>query len=1031
MQCIDDGADIPDQIKFARDVRPILSDRCFRCHGPDDDTREAGLALHLPEGLFAALDSTGSHWVVAPGKLHQSELYHRITSTDVGYQMPPPSSHLELSTREIKILEKWIKQGAPWQDHWAFEPYERPGLPKVSLAAWRDNPIDAFILDELRRQKLKPASEDRPTLWLRRVSFDLTGLPPSEEMLRWFETNHTEADYEKVVDELLSSTAYGERMATIWLDLARYADSHGYQDDRPRTMWPWRDWVVRAFNDNMAFDQFVTWQLAGDLLPESSYDQLLATGFNRNHAITQEGGVINEEYLTEYAADRVETFGAAFLGITMQCARCHDPKYDPFSMEDYYGLMAFFNNVDGERGQINYFDEAPVPHMPLDDAAHTAYLVEVKTRIGQLETTLTQQLDSWLPDPTTHERVILPSARHHYALDEAEEPYRDQVTDLAQAYANMLLPAEIDMPSSQPGRQGLALCFDGDNFVTLGEIGDYDQHHRFSVSIWFRHSGQHQRGAAIFARRNEELKRQGYDAYIDKDNKIGFRLLHDWTSAFLEVKTVRAVAAHQWKQLTVTYDGSGQAAGVRIYLDGRRQSTIVSRDSLGLGSIANGNDFIIGHWNHRATLQQQLYGLAGGCIDEIRIYDLELTEAEVAALYEPATSVPAATLAQHRIQRHDPAFVARRQQLDSLRAIDRRMPHVMIMKERDTMIETFVLNRGLYDQPTTKVHRQTPRRLPVLHDFEPTRLGLANWLFDKSNPLTARVAVNRLWQQCFGHGIVTTPEDFGSQSALPSHPDLLNWLAHEFVDSGWDLRHMLRLMVLSKTYRQSKQPQGRALEVDPDNRYLARGPYKALTAEMVRDQALANSGLLYDKVGGWWVKPYQPQGIWKELANQIGENKYRVSEGRDVHRRSLYTYWKRTIPPPAMMTFDTPDRTVCSVKRQSTNTPLQALTLLNATQYVEAARYWAAQALHRSADIEESIEEVFWKYTCRRPYTREIATLKRLYHDLLAQYQQDQAGAQALTSIGQVGSAIDVDTAKHAALTIVVSTIMNLDEARY
>ena len=1037
-----DDRKLPDTVDFNYHIKPILSDRCFACHGPDENAREADLMLHTEEALFAAMDSSGEQYVVRPGNLSQSAVYDRIMSDDPEFVMPPPSSNLTLDNYEKALIERWIEQGAEWKDHWAFIPPTRPEIPNVRKPNTLHNEIDAFVVKKLKGTRLQPSEREEPAKLLRRVYFDLTGLPPTPDVVERFTADPSQEQYLKIVDDLLASPQYGERMASMWLDISRYADSHGYQDDRPRTVWPWRDWVVNAFNDNLSYQEFATWQLAGDLLPDASYRQKLATTFNRNHPITQEGGVINEEYLTEYAADRVQTFSTAFLGLTMECARCHDHKYDPLSQEDYYELYGFFNNVKDETGMISYFDMAPAPNIKMQDAGYEQHIERVKSTILQLEEQLEaigdqeqEYFESWKQNHGKEVTVGTQGLLSHLPMESEGWLFTDLARPDVFGKVNINLPPRIPLPEKVTGRKGAALRFDGENFLTLGEIGDFDWYDDFAMGATISHSGQHRKTAGILSRRNGELNRQGYDFSLTATNRLSFRLLHSMHDDYLEVQSQRSIPAHQWHQIFVSYDGSGRAGGVRLYIDGERQRTTIVRDSLQGQSILNGNDLLVGHWNHRARELKDLSGFKGGKVDEVHVYDRALSDLEVKSLYRdgPVRTAGNQALLEHYLWNNSVAFQETRARLDSFRAIDLHLPHIPIMEEADTIKPAFILARGAYDAPTQKVSRATPEAVLAFSDqYNQNRLGLAEWLFDDQHPLTSRVMVNRLWQMCFGRGLVKTPEDFGSQGDLPSHPELLDWLAVEFRTSGWDIKHLLKLIVASATYQQSADIDTRSLQTDSENRLLSRGPHKPLTAEMIRDQALAVSGLLDKRLGGKWVKPYQPAGIWKEMANQIGENKYRPSTGKNLYRRSLYTYWKRTIPPPTMLTFDAPERTICSVKRQSTSTPLQALVLLNDPTYIESSRVLAQQLIPTAPEqLTRQIAGAFHRITAREPSPEEISTLESLYHRMKDHYQDQSEEASTLL---HTGASPVTDTEDHptlAAMTMVVSTIFNLDEVKH
>ncbi|MEQ9438166.1 MAG: DUF1553 domain-containing protein [Cyclobacteriaceae bacterium] len=1030
---------VPKEVDFNLHVKPILSDRCFACHGPDENHREAGLRLDTEEGAMSALEEGEGHAIV-PGNVKKSVVYQRIRSDDPEMVMPPPASNLVLTEYEKEVLEKWIKQGAEWKAHWSFIPPEKAELPEVDEEEWGRNPIDRFVLARLEDEGLQPSPEASKEKLLRRVTFDLTGLPPSPEEINAFLQDDSPEAYEKVVDRLLASSHYGERMAPSWLDISRYADSHGYQDDRPRTMWPWRDWVVKAFNENLPYDQFITWQLAGDLLPNATYEQKLATGFNRNHAITQEGGVIAEEYLTEYASDRTNTFSSTFLGLTVECARCHDHKYDPISQKDYYQLFAFFNNVP-EQGQIDYLNQAPEPAMRVQNAeleAKKAYVdstIQVlESRLRDLEQHPDAGFQKWLANVSDNPSIDIETDQEaHFKLNVLENEEFLSSDGTIPARMNVALPKKIPLPEHVAGKEGKGLQFNGSNFLMLGDIADFDYHDHFSFGGWIQHTNAHTLRAGIFSRRNGEIQRQGYDMTLTEDNRLSLRLIHHFDQQkYLEVTTQAKIPAKQWTHVFATYDGSGKAEGVQLYINGRAQAVTAPHDNLGRQSILNGNEFLVGHWNSRDRATDT-YGFEGGTIDEVRIYHRMLSPLEVQALAEVPTSTSKEALYRHYLTKASSEFQQLNQKLDKLRPLDVTIPDVMIMAEREERKQAYVLARGSYDAPTDPVSPGTPKALLAFDErFPQNRLGLAQWLVDKDNPLTARVAVNRFWQLYFGKGLVRTPEDFGNQGDLPTHPKLLDWLAVEFRESGWDVKGMQKLIVMSATYRQASEITPKKHKKDSENLLLARGPNVRLTAEMFRDNALAVSGLLVDSLGGKWVKPYQPDDIWKAMANQIGENKYRPSKGQGLYRRSLYTYWKRTIPPPTMVMFDAPERTICAVKRQSTSTPLQSLALLNDPQIVEAARKLAEVMLKKGDEtLKEQIAYGFQAMTSRMPKEEELEILMALYEEKQAYFQSKPEEAQKLLHVGDSPCDPDLEPAQVAALTVVANTLFNLDEAKF
>jgi hypothetical protein len=1039
---------LPEVVDFNFHVKPILSDRCFTCHGPDEKARKGNLRLDLEETAFALMDTAAQRFAIVPGSVSKSHLIDRIISDDPDYMMPPPESNLSLSSYEVELLKKWIAQGAEWKSHWSFTPPEKSDLPKVSNTDWPQNDIDYFVLDKLNEAKLDPAPAETKEKLLRRLSFDLTGLPPSIEALDAFLSDDTPEAYEKQVDRLLASTGYGERMASLWLEAARYADSHGYQDDRPRTIWPWRDWVIKAFNQNLAYDDFVVWQLAGDLLPNPTYEQKLATAFNRNHAITQEGGVINEEYVTEYVADRTNTVATAFLGMTMECARCHDHKYDPISQKEYYQMFAFFNGID-ERGQINYFDEAPVPNMRVQDQeleATIKFLDSLRTAeeeaLDQLKRSSVANYQSLIPESYQWQDLqsqLTKGLIAYYKLDTLNNLVTpNEVANGHQAQANVKIISELKTPEQVPGKFNQALRFDGKNYLSLGEIGDFEESDRFSIGAWVKPGKYPRDKAGLLVRRNGEQRRGGYELVLDAQGRLVAGLIHNHSSEKIQVRTYASIPINQWSHVFMTYDGSGSASGIKIFINGQPMRTVVLFDQLNRKSILNGNDFLVGNWTPRRANNKEYFGFQQGAIDEVRVYNRNLTSLEVKAIADHPQKLAPSLITNKSLggefftKYFNQDYIRKQRQLDSIRSIYLEIPQVMIMQEMDTPRATFVLDRGVYDAPTEQVTMGTPEKLlPFSENYPTNRLGLAQWLTDPQHPLTARVAVNRFWQMMFGRGLVNSPEDFGNQGQLPSHPELLDWLAVDFVENQWDVKDLIKQMAMSATYRQSAVITTKKQRIDPENVLLSRGPYHRLEAEMMRDQALAVSGLLHNKVGGKWVKPYQPAGIWKELANQIGENKYRKGTGNDLYRRSLYSYWKRTIPPPFMLTFDASERAVCVLKRQSTSTPLQALGLLNDPQFVEASRVMVQRICATSGeDPRHCIEIAFRKLTSRYPSQQELDNLLGLFKEELGNFNQQPSRAEALISVGEMPLEGNIDTAKLAALTIVTNVIMNLDEAK-
>ncbi|MCS7025239.1 MAG: DUF1553 domain-containing protein [Bryobacteraceae bacterium] len=1012
------AAQLPSEgaVDFNRDIRPLLSDRCFSCHGPDAASRNIKLRLDSEAGMTADL---GGRRAVTPGSLEQSELIQRITTENKARRMPPVSSGLRLSPQEIELLKNWVKEGARWQTHWSWIRPERPLLPPVKNSAWPRNAIDFFVLHRLEREGLVPSPQADPYTLIRRVTLDLTGVPPTPEEVDAFVKDPSPAAYEKLVDRLLASPRYGERMAARWLDVARYADTNGYQTDAERVMWRWRDWVIDAFNRNMPFDQFTIEQLAGDLLPNPTLEQRIATGFNRNHRGNGEGGIIPEEYAVEYVADRVETMATAWLGLTAGCARCHSHKYDPISQKEYYQLFAFFNNIN-ERGRyFKYGNTPPLVLAPTREqqelqkkaeaklAAAEANFAALKPRLETLRRSWEQTLAAGAPSRYTIQQGL---ARHF----DFEKP-----------------EAAGQGVSLQPGRFGLAAHFDGKGFLEAGKIREYGFYSRFTLSAWIRPTAA---DGAILTRAKDISEETGLGLYL-KDGKLQLNLVQRWLDDAIRVETESAIPLQEWTHVAATYDGTRVADGVRLYVNGKPQPVKVLLDELN-------QDF-------RAPEPWRVGGGNGlrfqGWIDEVRIYDRNLPalEIEVLALDQTLEQVARVreeerSLAQREflqfafLETYGPEeirqawrqLVEARQQRDQLVA---SFPTVMVMEEMTPPRPAYFLHRGAYDRPGERVERGVPTSLhPWPAGAPKNRLGLAQWIVSPDNPLTARVIVNRFWQSYFGTGIVKTVEDFGSQGEWPSHPELLDWLAREFIESGWNVKAMQKLIVMSATYRQSAKASRALLERDPENRLLARGPRVRLPAETVRDQALAAAGLLVERIGGPSVKPYQPAGLWRELA---GGNDYQQDRGEGLYRRSLYTFWKRTAPPPMMVNFDASSRETCVVRETRTNTPLQALNLMNDVTYLEAARKLAERMIREGgASAESRLQHGFRLVLARLPRARELEVLKDSLRFYLDHYQTHVEAAGKLLEQGDAPRPASLEASELAAYAAVASMILNLDE---
>jgi hypothetical protein len=1019
----------PDRtVEFNRDIRPILSDVCYQCHGPDQAKRKAKLRLDTKEGAFADL---GGRRALVPGDLENSELYRRITSEDDDERMPPPSSGRTLSRQQVELMKRWIEQGTKWQQHWSLITPRRPPLPRPKGAAWLRNAVDAFILDRLEHEGLTPAPEADRTTLIRRLTLDLTSLPPTPGEVDAFLADNSPAAYEKVVDRLLASPHFGERMAMRWLDGARYADSNGYQTDGERTMWRWRDWVIEAFNRNLPFDEFTVEQVAGDMLPAATLDQKIASGFNRNHRGNGEGGIIPEEYLVEYVVDRVETTATVWLGLTLGCARCHDHKFDPITQQEFYQVFAYFNNIP-ERGRANkYGNSPPMIQAPTRDqqeqltgfdgrieaAQHELHVLEPELERAQAEWEKTRDAshsDDWSPSDGLLAR---------YALD-------GDATDRSGHGKEGKFHG--GKPAYTFGQLGKAGAFDGTRFIDVGDVGAFGFFDRFSCGAWVYPDGD--QGGAILSRMTDTDISNGYNLHLEA-GRVQVNMAARWLDDSLRVETVNRLSAHRWHHVMMTYDGSRVARGIKIYVDGRPQPLRVILDELNQSFTAK-EPLRIGSRGTKLRFH--------GAIDDVRIYRGVLPPDDVALLatvdsISDIVAIPpdqrdarqARKLRAYFLETRAPERVRRaRDKLTELRRRKHQLvdsfPTTMVMEELKTPRATCVLIRGQYDKPGKRVAAGIPASLPPLpKGVRNDRLGFAWWLVDPSHPLTARVAINRAWQMVFGAGLVQTVGDFGSQGESPSHPDLLDWLATEFIRTGWDVKALQKLIVMSATYRQSSKATPEALRKDPENRLLARGSRWRLPAEAIRDQALAASGLLARALSGPSVKPYQPAGLGKDL----NDEDYQQDRGAKLYRRSLYTFWKRTVAPPSMVTFDAAGRETCIVRETRTNTPLQALTLLNDVTFVEAARVLAQRVLAEAGPSpEERITLAFRLVTARRPKPAEMTILLAELHDHLSLYRAHPADAAALIDIGEFPRDTQLDTSELAAYTTVASLILNLDE---
>jgi hypothetical protein len=1055
------------EIDFNRDIRPILADKCWSCHGPDAAAKKIKLRLDSEEAATA--DLGGGRRAIVPGAVERSRLARRITASDEATRMPPADSGRGLSSAEIDLLIEWIKQGAKWSKHWSFVAPRKPSLPPVKNGDWPKNAIDYFVLERLEREGLRPAPEaDRATL-IRRVSLDLTGLPPTPREVDDYLNDKSPKAYEKVVDRLLASPRYGERMASRWLDAARYADTNGYQIDGDRSAWPWRDWVIDAFNRNKPFDQFIVEQLAGDLLPNATLDQRVATAFNRNHRINAEGGIVPEEYRIEYVDDRVDTASTVFMGLTMGCARCHNHKYDPFTQKEYYQLTAYFNSIDEDGHSFDQGNSPPVTAAPTKE--QRLRLRRMGREIAKAEATYNAAARRSAVSERRWERSLLASGKDkadrlwfpddkliaRLAMDENVAPVFNK-SDRAYHDQNDGRKFEVGFKDGSPryieSPLGRGVAFDGKLYFDAGFHADFrykststDYHERFTIAAWVYPESE-QSGAIItkvgdgpVEVENNVPRAEGYGLYFI-NGKIHFNMVFRWGEDTLRVETEEAPPLRRWSHVAVVFDGLKSWEGrLRIFVDGREAKLKFNQRNFFLFMGGAGNTLKIGAGGGPQFRFK-------GAIDEVRVYGRALGADEIAALacadpLEKIAAIPAPRRARAQAFKLHGAFMAAaapdelKQARDRLIELKRQrqnfedgLPTLMVMEETAQPRPAFLLRRGAYDAPVEKVERGVPAALPPMPSkgYPNNRLGFAKWMVNAEHPLTSRVAVNRFWQTLFGEGLVKTSEDFGSQGELPSHPELLDYLAVTFRDMGWDVKAMLKLIVMSATYRESSKTSPQMRQRDPDNRLLARGPRFRLPAEMIRDQALFVSGLLVEKVGGPPVKPYQPDGLYKDLAFS-GLTGYDRDKGEGLWRRSLYTFWKRTALSPAMRIFDASAREFCTVRDTRTNTPLQSLNLMNDVTYVEAARMLAQRMLTEGgATPQERLAWAFRLGASRPPGDRELQALLRNLENQKASFSRRPQDAARLLAVGEKRSDEKLNTVELAAYTEAASLILNLDE---
>ena len=1047
-EIIEEISMLPDKIDYNFNVKPILSDKCFACHGPDAKNRKANLRLDFDQKLLG--DNNQQVLTIEDVK---SEIPKRLLSEDPKIHMPPPESHLSLSDREIATILKWMDQGAEYKLHWSLIPPSKVQLPEMGKDTWVENEIDFFTKKKLDEYNLSPSKKAAKETLIRRLSFTITGLPPSLDEIDAFLADQSERGYEKVIDRLLLSPHYGERMAAEWMDVARYADSDGYLDDKHRNFSPWRDWVINAFNKNLSYKNFVTHQLAGDQIPNADQSSKIATAFNRLHKKNSEAGIIFEEYRTEYVADRTITFGKAFLGMTMECARCHDHKYDPISQKNFYEISSFFNSTN-EIGHAGYGPgQVAGPSLLLTNKEQHTLIDYIKNDLNFQKEKISQNLtqkervfENWFANKKEATQHLVKNHNTglvaHYPFDEFIPKAKSKVF-----YSPSRIRGQKAATLSEPiiNKDQYAVGFFMDEYTNMKlpeKVGWFDQTDPFTLS--FSINADHIDQEAIIFGHCEQIRLglKGYSFFIN-DNKLKFVMARSWPQNAIEIETLKQIASKKWSQVTITYDGKGAVGGIHLYLDGKKISVKRKGDELYKSILFKSDIHTYGFEGFKMGSSHKLKTFEKGGFDELKIYDRELTALEVAYQNDPSvfekfsavdSSKEKELFEDYFFKNIEPTGRALNLEYLNLRrkltkVID-PIPELMIMGDSKSPRPTYVLNRGVYDDKGEEVFPNTPE---VILEFDKelpkNRLGLSQWLFDSNNPLTARVFVNRIWQMHFGNGLAASTDDIGNQGKLPSHPRLLDWLSNYLMENNWDIKKRHKKILSSAPFQQQSLKRENLANIDPKNFLLARGPSYRMSAEMVRDNALKVSGLLAPKIGGKSVYPYQPDDIWN-LSDKKWRYRYQHDTGEGLYRRSLYTFWKRSAPPPSMVIFDTPNRDLCSVKRTFTSSPIQALLLLNDPQYIEAARVMAENSiLFEDENMDKKLSAVFRKITGRVINERELETLEKFYIEEKEKFSKNPKKALAYLMTGEKPINSKTGVINTAALATVISGLMNTAEA--
>lgn len=1037
----DSYATLPKVIDYNNHVKPILSDKCFVCHGPDKAKQQAGLRLDIAENAYSELPESPGKRAITPKNLLKSEVFYRIISSDPSYYMPTPMSHLSLSAKEKAILIKWIQNGAEYKPHWAFVKPKKYSLPELqkSLAF---NPIDNFIFSKLESNNLVPSKSASKELLLRRLSFDLTGLPPTLLEIDLFLNDKDPNSYEKQVDRLLASSHFGEKMAVFWLDMARFSDSHGYTVDRLRDMSPYRDWVISAFNSNMKYDNFIHQQLAGDLMAKPTKEMLIATSFNRNHAQNMEGGIVEEEFQTEYVMDRTNTLGETFLAMSFGCARCHDHKYDPISQKNYYEMFSFFNNIN-EAGQISWNDDMPTPTILLPTKEREEIVLFLKEKILNHEKELeksvvkaNQRFEKWLNEEKY--KSLNSNEISQFGLQgyfSFEDSLRNSIDKSQSGVIKRDGGTKGERPVFDISETGKSILFDGDSYLDLKKVGVFRKSEPFTIGMWIFIPKEMKEGVIFHKSDMERLYNfKGYNIQL-KGNRLEIMMAHTAPSNAITKITQKEIPRNQWIHISLRYDGSSSANGFKLFLNGTDSGMETIMDQLYKDIIFFSKTepaLQIGGWGRGL-------GFKGGKVDNVVVYNRELTDYEIKILarkgswgpivsktFNQINSFEKGILNAYYLMAVDDSLNLDRLALKNIRTTfsdsTEKIPEIMVMQEMLKPKKSFILKRGQYDLPLTEVFPNTPPSiLPFSKDFPKNRMGLAQWLTNKDNPLTARVAVNHFWQNIFGLGLVKTSEDFGNQGEIPSHPELLDWLSVNFLESGWDVKKLIKLMVMSASYQQDSKTTDALREYDPENKLLARGPSSRLSAEMIRDNALTASGLLNPSIGGKSIKPYQPEGLW-----EINNTSYKPDSSKDVYKRSLYIITKRTVPNPTLSTFDATSRSYCVVRRQTTNTPLQALVTLNDPTFIETAKV-IGETMAGEPNIKEAISKAFRKLTGTKASEQELIILLELHKAEYDRFNKFPHKAKGWLNSGLYKIRSENNLMLIAANAVVANAIMNTD----